>query len=299
MVRATRGLRTLTLGFARCTWGVVGATCAVVVACLCHVPVAVGATDLPACEAKYATIEDVRLIGLSAAGASFEGEINPEGTETSYEFSIIGRQMNGSERPEELSGPVQGGQLGAGTSAVSVHVLLSGVQPGYVYWLEVVATNLAGTTRSTPGYFFYDDRSAEGEPIVSHWPYRTDESGCSIESGDLAAARTVQEQREKEAAEKKTAEEARSAAKIAAEGARPTATVRSCIVPSLKGDTLNVARHMILRAQCRVGKVSRPHHHRGALVVLRESPARGRTLAAGAAIALRLGSRRTKHKRTH
>jgi hypothetical protein len=102
-------------------------------------------------------------------GASFEAEINPEGIETGYEFVILARQVHFSETPERLPGPVQGGQLVAGTSAVAVNALLSGLQTGYIYWLEVVATNLAGKTRSTPGAFFYDDPSAEHEPPVGLW----------------------------------------------------------------------------------------------------------------------------------
>ena len=174
-----------------------GSACVIVVGCLSSAPVTVGSVDLPACDAKFATIEDVRLIGFSAAGSRFGALINPEGTETGYEFVILGRQVHASESPERLYAPVQDGRLAAGTSAVPVNVLLSSLQSGYMYWLEVVATNLRGTTRSTPSAYFYDDPSAEDEPLLVRWPYRTDPSGCADESGRFGAEETVREQREK------------------------------------------------------------------------------------------------------
>jgi hypothetical protein len=280
------------LGSRRCI-SVVGAACAVVFGCLCSTPAAVG---LPACEAKYATIEDVRLIALGVAGASFEAEINPEGTETSYEFVILGRQLHFSEAPERLPAPVQGGRLAASTSVVAVNVLLSGLQSGYIYWLEVVATNLAGKTRSTPGAIFYDDPSAEHEPTSDPWPYRTDESGCAIESGDLAAVETVREQRGKEAVEAKAAE-----AKAAEEAARErqgeeqerslSRAQPDCVVPGLKGDTLRLARRRIAAAHCSLGGVKRPRVHHGVLVVAQQTPPRGKRLKDGAPITLTLRSR--------
>jgi hypothetical protein len=230
-------------------------------------------------------IEDVRLTGLNIAGASFEAAINPEGTETAYEFVIIGRQVHGSEPPERLSGPVQGGRIAAGTSAVAVSTLFSGLQPGYIYWLEVAATNLAGKTRSTPEDFFYDDPSAEGEQIPNPWPYRTEESGCANESGNLAAENTVKEQRAKEAAEAKTAEEA--ARKLREQERRRVNARPICVVPGLKGDTLRVARRRIAAAHCRLGAVMGPRDH-GRLVVARQTPRRGSRLKDGARIALTL-----------
>jgi hypothetical protein len=268
--------------------------------------VALGSVDLPACEARYATIEDVRLISLSVAGASFEAEINPEGTDTSYEFVILGRQVHFSGAPERLPGPVQGDRLAAGTSAVAVNAVLPGLQSGYIYWLEVVATNLAGKTRSTPGAFFYDDPSAEHEPTSDRWPYRTDESGCAIESGNLAAVETVREQREKEAAEAKAAEakaaEAKAAAaKAAAEAVqkrqpeeqeRPLSRAQlDCVVPGLKGDTLRLARRRMAAAHCSLGVVKLPRVRHGVLVVAQQTPSRGKRLEDGARITLTLRSR--------
>ncbi len=261
-------------------------TCSLIVACLCSAPAAVGLT---ACEAKYATIEDVRLISLSAAEASFEAEINPQGKETSYEFLILARQVHFSESPELLSGLSQDGRIAAGTGAAAVNASFSDLQSGYIYWLEVIATNLAGKTRSTPTFFFYDDPPAEKEESSGHWPYRTDESGCAIESGDLASAKTVQEQREKEAAEAKAAEEA-TRKRQAEEHERLRASQPSCVVPSLKGDTLRIARRRIEAAHCSLGAVKRPLDHHGRLVVAQQAPRRGTRLTDGARITLTLHS---------
>ena len=288
-VGATGGWAML-LGPRRCI-SVVGAACAVVFGCLCSASVAVGAVDLPACEAKYATIEDVRLISWSVAGASFEAEINPEGTETSYEFVVLGRQVRFSEAPELLSGPVQDGRLAAGTGTVAVNASLPSLQSGYVYWLEVVATNLAGKTRSTPGAFFYDDPSAEHESWWTPWPYRTDLSGCDLEAFRLGGAEVLPEQREKETAEAKAAEEA-ARKRQAEEQERPLSRVQpDCVVPGLKGDTLRVARRQIAAAHCSLGRVKRPWVHHGVPVVVEQTPHRGERLKDGARITLTLRSR--------
>jgi hypothetical protein len=267
-----------------------GAACVVVAGCLSSAPVTVGSVDLPACDAKFATIEHVRLLSFSAAGASFEAQINPEGTETGYEFVILGRQVHASESPERLSAPVQDGRLAAGTSAVPVTVLSSGLQSGYIYWLEVVATNLAGKTRSTPSAYFYDDPSAEVEPLSNPWPYRTDPSGCAIESGKLGAEETVREQREKEALQTRAAEEAARKRQAEEVESQHSHIKPNCVVPNLRGDTLRIARRRISAAHCSLGSVTWPRIHRGRVVVVRQTPRRGRHLRDGARVSLVLRS---------
>jgi hypothetical protein len=70
---------------------------------------------------------------------------------------------------------------------------------------------------------------------------------------------------------------------------RPRITA-PCVVPSLKGDSLRRARGALLRAHCRLGKVSRSRGVHGALVVIRQSPAHGRKLSQGSPVAVTLGS---------
>jgi hypothetical protein len=70
-------------------------------------------------------------------------------------------------------------------------------------------------------------------------------------------------------------------------------TIRAgCLVPSLKGDSLRRARWALRHAHCTLGRVSTRRGAHGALVVIRQSPARGFSLNRGAAVALTLGSRK-------
>ncbi len=75
------------------------------------------------------------------------------------------------------------------------------------------------------------------------------------------------------------------------------ATVR-CVVPSLKGDSLGTAQKALSKAHCKLGKVSRPRTHHGALVVTGQSPKNGKKLASGAAVAVTLGSSKATHGRS-
>jgi hypothetical protein len=62
-----------------------------------------------------------------------------------------------------------------------------------------------------------------------------------------------------------------------------------CIVPRLKGHSLNGARHLLRRAHCVLGSVRRQRDARGPLVVTRQRVRHGTTLRLGAAIAVVLG----------
>jgi hypothetical protein len=65
--------------------------------------------------------------------------------------------------------------------------------------------------------------------------------------------------------------------------------VAHCIVPSLKRHSLNAARRSLRHAHCTLGRVERPRHARGPLVVTHQRVRRGTTLHDGAAIAVVLG----------
>jgi ribosomal protein L35AE/L33A len=89
---------------------------------------------------------------------------------------------------------------------------------------------------------------------------------------------------EREAAQHAAAEREAAQQREAAEAA----AVR-CVVPSLQGESLVAARKSLRASHCTLGKVTRAHGHRGALVVRGQSPTHGRTLASGAAVEVRLG----------
>ena len=61
-----------------------------------------------------------------------------------------------------------------------------------------------------------------------------------------------------------------------------------CVVPRLRTQTLDAAKKMLSRANCKLGKVARPKTGSRKLVVASQSPAAGTTLPAGARVAVRL-----------
>jgi hypothetical protein len=273
---------------------------------------------LPACEAKPPTIESTALKELTVAGVSLEAQINPQGNETSYKFAIVWRAAEPTERGEPFPGGplVQEGHIGASSGPVTVSASLSGLQPDYLYWYEVIASNLGGTTRSTKGFLYFHSSSAPNGSIAGP-PYvgpEVERTGCLNEYGDLAAAETVRDQREieaKEAAAKQAVAKEAAAKEAAAKEAEEAALKRrveehpatalpaGCIVPSVKGDRLSAARHTITRAHCRLGGLRRPSHYDGALIVTGQAPHRGSTLRNGASVTLVLGPARKRSPYSH
>ena len=68
----------------------------------------------------------------------------------------------------------------------------------------------------------------------------------------------------------------------------PPPVVVQCHVPKLKGKTLSKAKKVLVRAHCKLGKVSSSKTHRTHKVVS-QKPGAGKTLPAGAKIAVKLG----------
>jgi PASTA domain len=72
----------------------------------------------------------------------------------------------------------------------------------------------------------------------------------------------------------------------------------TCIVPNLAGKKLGRAKAALRKANCAVGKVSKPKHQkgkrRGALVVKSSAPSAGTTLSAGTKVNLNLGHQHHK-----
>jgi hypothetical protein len=69
---------------------------------------------------------------------------------------------------------------------------------------------------------------------------------------------------------------------------QPTPTPPSCVVPKLKGKTLRRAKAALKAANCTLGKVRRPRHAKGKLVVKSSSPGPGTSLATRATVNLKL-----------
>jgi hypothetical protein len=263
-----------------------------------------GAVAQAPCESEIPAINRVALSEVSLAGAAVEAEIDPRGRETAYEFSVVWQEANPphGERPPAGVG-VQAGRIVAGSGEVTVHALLSGLQPGHVYWYELVASNSAGEARAEARMFNYFYTGGFPEGTGGGAPYRSVEPCWAIESAGRAAEEAVKTYREREAA--RAAEEAAARARLAAEeaakrqreaGALAPVQPTRCLVPNLRGDSLRGARRTLTRAHCRLGAVTRPRHFRGALVVTGQSPRRGHTLSNGASVAVTLGPPRHRHR---
>ncbi len=286
---------------------------AVVASSLCS---ASQAAALTACEAIKPTIERVGLTEVTPAGVVLEAQINPQNSATTYEFVIVAQVRNPSESGERTpEGPrALGGPIPAGAGDVTVSSLVTGLQRGYTYWYEVVASNLAGETRSggdNTFSYYYTGGYPDG---IGGAPYEaTPPSACSLELAQREAeritARTEAERRQQASEdEERVAKEdvVRYVSEAAAlrqreeeeADAEAASHVQSCIVPALKGDTLSAARRAIEKAHCRLDEVREPHRHRGMLVVVGQSHRHGEKLAGGTAIAVTMGTARSRHRRT-
>ncbi len=244
---------------------------------------------------------------MTPAGVTLEATINPQNSETNYEFVVTWQTSNPSksgEPPSESLRAARGGPIPAGAGNVTVSGVLTGLQPGYLYWYEVVAMNFAGETRSHGDdwfNFYYTGGFPEGVGGAPFIP--TASSACADEFARQEAERiaaAAEAERHRIASEKE-AQLAKEAAELrqheAEEADVPSVSAPTCTVPTLRGDTLSVARRSIDRAHCRLGKVWGASHRRGALVVLSQSRPDGEKLAGGTAIDLRMGRARPRRHR--
>ena len=74
---------------------------------------------------------------IGATGATIAGTVNPEGLETSYVFEY-------GTAPTSLTSSTPTAQAGAGSTAVPVTAVLSGLTPNDTYYYALVATNSSG-----------------------------------------------------------------------------------------------------------------------------------------------------------
>jgi hypothetical protein len=270
---------------------------------------ALSATSALAFQGKGPVIESMSagIGGEVTVGA----KINPEGLETTYAIALECPSCEPSDQRVE-------GRLPAGQEGVEVSLTLTGLKPG-TYWFGVLANNAAGEAfrRSDilevpavpPG------ACPDGCPVTE--PYTPPELPWANESGNIAAERTVreynEEQQAKAAAAAKEAAAAREAAvvkELEAAKARQAAmlaseaaaleyleeeTLRSaeaemCTVPSLRGDTLLLARKALAKAHCRLGRISQLSHHSAKLVVIRQAFQHGKRLPHAAAVSVTLAA---------
>jgi hypothetical protein len=255
---------------------------------------------------------DVRWEGaseVSPTGATARAWVNPEGGETSYEIWLECREVpEGGGQCEPLTADPQRrqGTLPAVSEPLIVADAFTGLQPGSFYKYRVVATNSVGrsgivgagfeTVICQPMSLCPGQPYAPGEPLwILEGAERAAQEAPRLEAEREAKHREEEERPAKEAAERSAKErEIREAgeradkeqAELAASAGRS-----SCVVPSLKGDSLAQARRALRRAHCDLGKLSKPQGHDGRLFVVGQSVRGGSKLAAGTRVALILGSR--------
>jgi hypothetical protein len=242
---------------------------------------------------------------VTATSAVMEVPINPEGIETSYEIWLECQSAQVSSQscePLTVGSQRQQGVLPASYESHIVTDEVTGLQPGYLYKYGVIATNSAGREGFVGDGFLTcpSQSSCPSQPFLSGeslWVIEGAERAAKetprIEAEEVARKKEAEERPVKEAAERAAKEHAiweagERAGKEAAERAALAHAPR-CVVPRLKGDSLAAARRALGAAHCRLGRLSEPRHHRGRIVVVKQSVRRGSRLAGGSRVALTLG----------
>jgi hypothetical protein len=225
---------------------------------------------------------------VSTTTATIEVEIDPEGSQTSYEILL---ECQSAEQDTSNCGPLSvdpqrvEGLLPAAFGRETVTDPVSGLQPGYLYKYGVIATNATGRGGFKGGGFL----TCTGEGCFEPWLPGT--PLWVIAGAERSAAEAPGREAEREAAAREAAERrVREAAERAAKE-RETREAGECVVPHLKGDSLVAAVHALSKTRCVLGRVSRRHGHHGPLVVTRQSAPSGTRLAGGSPVAVTLGAR--------
>lgn len=265
-----------------------------------------------AAEGAGPTIDGTTVTNITEYGATIEAQINPQGRETLYEIRLVWQTDGSSLEGERVTGGVQSqlGRIGAAFGEKTVSLPLTDLQSGDTYWYEVRAGSRAGETDGRSPYWFdFHNSRVYPEGWAPYMPYESLVPFWSIFLSEEESAQTIREyeERQRQAAKEHEEQQASEAARIAAEVAQlkriseevaaAKVVVRpACVVPSLHGYTLSDARRALAKAHCRLGKVSTPRHHRGSLIITRQTPRAGKKLANAAAIAVTLGPRPHRHR---
>ena len=101
-------------------------------------------------------------MGVTATAATLNGSVNPEGSATLVSF-IYGTDPTLTTGTNTTTAQ----QIGSGTSAVSVSVALTGLQPNTTYYFKVEATNSAGTTDGSISSFPTPTPAAAAAPVAT------------------------------------------------------------------------------------------------------------------------------------
>jgi hypothetical protein len=256
--------------------------------------IAAAGLALPAtANAEAPVLGPVKASSEYSGQETIEAQIDPESHETGWTLSL--------DCPDQRRCQSTEGRLPADDESHTVTVVVTGLETDTRYQYTVEASSLAGAT-SFSGEFESIPPGAAPEGAKDKEVYTPPELPWANQSGDEAAERTVREQREKEHGEQTAKEAASHAAEEAEalkhreeEAAHQVAVQPmmnpACVVPKLKDDTLEVARHALTVAHCRLGIVHRPVRQQGTLHVRRQSARAGERLADDARVALWIEAR--------
>jgi hypothetical protein len=266
--------------------------------------VAMGCAILPAVSfASSAPLIGSTSAEVSQNDATLQAPIRPDGLETTYELWLEYPACQSGDTCEPTTSERVGeGSILAGRLEQVVTAELTSLKWNYSYNFVVIASNSDGTRLSYPLTFTMGsppppgdpNGSGVGEPVqgkLEPWVLE----GAEREAREAPRLEEEREAKKREEEERPIKEAAARAAKEreireAGERAGREAAERSgCVVPRLKGDSLDAARRALAKDHCDLGKVSKPRSHRGVLVVMTQSAKAGHKLAHDATVAVKLG----------
>jgi hypothetical protein len=239
--------------------------------------------------APVASTSSVEVLGRGGERATIIGTVEPGGSITNAYagYGPVGGQWCTSDGREgnPLETPLGGIAEWEG-ARVNVSVPIKGLEPETSYCAELVAANEDGTAYGGQLDFKTIARGSlitvpEEIPLpVKHFnPYHREED--SVEWGRIAGELRIREQHEREALEASERQ-----AREASEREREALAVR-CIVPRLKGRSVEGARRALANLHCKLGRVS--HFSTRGLVVVAQTVPAGHKMPEGTAVGVRLG----------
>ncbi len=261
-----------------------------------------------ASEAEPPTIASTEVTDVTETSVTLVAQVEPHDSEGEYEFKLVQQGSPPAFRGEPIPGGPQVHKRRIGPGEQTVSAVMTDLQPGHVYWYVLVVSNSEERARTGDSYFsfHYSGDFPEG---IGGAPYEPEIPEWAIDLSEEESAQVVKEYeaKQRQVAREREERQAAEAAKLAAEAAAlksqeealasahtaPASPI--CVVPSVRGDALSVARRAISKAHCRLGRVIRPHRHRGALIVIGQTPRHGRKLVGETAIEVALGSIQSRH----
>ncbi|HEV3319690.1 MAG TPA: S53 family peptidase [Solirubrobacteraceae bacterium] len=103
-------------------------------------------------------VTGAKATGITSAGATLNAEINPEESETTYQFEF------GKTRSYGAKVPASGASIGEGGNPVQVSNAITGLEPGTTYHFRATASNAGGTTYGNDTTFATLDWLLNGKP---------------------------------------------------------------------------------------------------------------------------------------